>query len=530
MFLAGVVLLVVATPSLVAHGLGDAVRSVSWRFPLVAAIVLALAIGLAHVASVAFRSRSRWLALDLAAALAVFLLAASSLRRLEAASALVTGQFLGTMAALATIPALWIASAVQVTRGRTDLQRGHRAQSIALWSMLGTLALAMTGFSSWYVAADVADLARVWARPAPRGSWLALAGTPPGKSEIMARFLYDLESHASIRLANGWQTVTHFSGDGTRAVWLQRTTGDGPIEVAYVDLAKADRSPRTSTISFPSTKRILTDLSPSGRRLATLQGTSFGVHDVETGAIVAAFTLETEPAWGKAEVGFVDDGRVRVLVEGATLVAHEIDLTTRHRSSWTVPGTRGWGIRWDRRHDRMLIPSNEPGEVLLVEGGSGETLARLPVVRAGSGSHCGFLGDGRVAGIGSKEGGGVQLDVYSERGERQTSFELDPLRGNDWYWIGPQPSAGTLLVGKYRARNPDAVGGDPDQLILLSLSTGARREVQGQDERIGGFYWGAQSYPVEPGTLASRLLQGNQTAWLLDPETVTVRKVMGQEK
>ena len=525
-FLAAGVMIVVGAPAVVAHGPISFLRELTWQQPVALAILLAFCIGLAHVASVAFRSRSRWLALDLVAALAVFLLAASSLRRLEQATAVQTSLVVGILAALATIPALWIASAVQVTRGRTDLLRGHRAQSIALWSMLSTLALAMTGFSSWYVAVEVGDLDRVMARAAPRGSWLAVAGTPRGKTELMARFLYNLDTGASIRLANGWQTVTHFTEDGGRAVWLHRPEWDGPIEAAYVDLAAANPAPRTSTISFPSTKRILTDLSPSGKRLATLQGQTVGVHDVETGSILAALTLETEPAWGRVEIGFVDEGRLRVYVEGDSLIAHELDLQTRTRSSWTVPGGRGWGLRWDRRHDRLLVPSKDPGEVLLLKGGSGETLAHIPIVRAGSASHCTFLADGRVAGIGPREGGGVQLDLYSDRGERQASFELDAPRGKDWYWIGPEPSPGMLLVGRYRARNTDSVGADPDRLALISLSTGTRREVRGQDERIGGFFWEAQSYPSEPATLASRLLQGNRSAWLLDPETATVRKVM----
>lgn len=515
-------LVVVALPASLAGDPPAALRALTWKAPLQLAAALMLCVGLAHVASVAVRSRSRWLALDLVGGVLVFVLIAVALRRLLAASAEETARGVALVLAGGTIAALWIASAVQVARGRTDLVRGHRAQSLALWTMLGSLALASFGYASWYRAVDVADLDRAWGRPAPRGTWVALAGSSRGRPELTARFLYDVASGRSIRLAPGWRTVTMFSEDGGRAVWLARS-GQGPIETHYLDLASPETLPRRTTIDLLAANGITPDLSPSGRLLATLQGSNLAVQEVETGRILAAVRLELDSTSHVAVV-FLDERRVRVYTRRDRIVAHDLDLDARARTSWTGPEVLT-DLMPDARHERLLAESG-PGQALLLNGSDGTVLGRLGVRTQHFPPPYAFLADGRIAAVTADPAGNASLALLSRDGEPLTSFDLGSASARHWFWVGPEPDAGEILLGRYVKESLQA---RPrlERLEIVSLTTGARRVVTGQDEMVGGFNWMAQRLPAVPGGVASRLLQGDSAVWLLDPSTATLRRVVG---
>jgi hypothetical protein len=139
------------------------------------AVVLVLAIGLANFNATAFRARSPWLAADLL----LVLLAGWTVRRTVAP--LVAQGILGTeplsrwgllipLGILAT--AFFLASALQVARGRTDLRRAHAAMSFTFWAIVfGVLGLAAARLA-WARAARPADLTAQVATSDATGRWV----------------------------------------------------------------------------------------------------------------------------------------------------------------------------------------------------------------------------------------------------------------------------------------------------------------------------------------------------------------------
>jgi hypothetical protein len=135
---------------------------------------------LAWVGSVAVRSRSPWLVVDFvllaASAAAVFLLG----RKLARFEAVPGPEAILTMVGV-LLAALLVATLVQVAAGRTDLRRGHGAQSLALWAVLMAGLAAGAAWVERVVDPGVARLEGAVAEPAgPGGTWVVVEGGTPG--------------------------------------------------------------------------------------------------------------------------------------------------------------------------------------------------------------------------------------------------------------------------------------------------------------------------------------------------------------
>jgi hypothetical protein len=525
---------VVAAPAMLAGGrfvLPDH-GELEWEFWPVLLGAILFAVGLAHVASVAIRSRSRWLALDLVGLVVVPLLAASGVRRIHDAFAFQTAWFVAGAAVMSTIPILWIASAVQVARGRTDLVRGHRAQAVVLWSSLLVVALGVAGYSLWFVAADVDDLVTARGEPAPDGPWITIDGTGRGRPGLEAQFLLDSATGRSIRLGPGDLNVgnaTLYSRDARRAVWLHREgTGDSTLEVSVIDLTASDPRLRTTSIAFDLLMPMRPDLSPSGGRLATLQGRSLAVHDLDTGRILAAATLdEVETTWGRERIVFVDDDRVRVYVFAERLLAYELEVGRRALTSWSGPeiGEGTPGLWWGPDHRRLILAYYGGNGTYLLDGDDGTTIARLAEPGGVSLERCGFLENGRVVLIRDSSPGRPRLDVLSSEGVEGASFELGTAMPLTRFALGAEAVPGALLV----LRDDDgARGPDLGRLMLVDLETGRIRDVDGGGRPVASINWVAQHRPARPGSVASRLVQRQDSVWLLDPDSATLRLVAGR--
>jgi hypothetical protein len=514
-------------------GLGAGAPPAQW---LAFGAALLLAVGLAHVAGVAIRSRSRWLALDLAGLVVVTLLVASAVRRFHEAFALQTANAAILVAALAAIPALWMASAIQVVRGRTDIVLGHRAQSIALWSMMGALGLGLSGYSIWFVAVGVNDLAYVWPpTPALAGPWLTLAGRAAGRPGLVAQFLFDPESGRSLRVGPtdfGRQAnELVFSRDGRRAVWYHREHASDPtISVTIVDLDGPVPKLGATSIELELLMTVRPALSPSGARLATLQGHSLSVHDLASGQILAAVTLgDVEQDWVHRYVTFVDENRVRVYSLKKRLTEYELEIDRRALTSWTGPefGNGSFSIRWRADHERVILHESNAAGVVLLDGRTGATIARLGPPDEMSPTRAGFLADGRIVKVAESSPGSATLEVLSPDGVRQKSFPLargtvDP---SIVYFVGGEATPGTVVVSRTSKRNSSVLS--EDRLMLVDVETGKIRDVDGTGWPVAALNW-IVSEPPLPGSPASRMVARDGAVWLIDPETAKLKLIAGR--
>ncbi|MFL6197388.1 MAG: WD40 repeat domain-containing protein [Thermoanaerobaculia bacterium] len=403
----------------------------------------------AHAVGMILRSRSPWVVADLLAAAVLAALFAAGRERLlrvglggfttwQGTSMEVDGGSvlfgLEALLFLLTLPVLFIAGAVQVTKGRTDLRRGHRLLSLALWGPLLAVMLFFDAGTRWLVSPDPEDLLGAsFAASTPGGSWIAVAGPAAYRPGAMPSFLYDVRSGRFFRggygtLTSFWEEPALFSADGRRAVWTeyQGRPGQSPMALYRLDLDRPGAKPQRTLITVAGRQGNLA-LSPDGRMLARLQDGRILLEEVDSGRLLASVPFPNE-VWDRRLV-FAGPGRVRLYQRSGAdwnaLSIFELDIA-------------GGGLR----RTGSLPPLQAPiGFALSPDGGRMIARGRhvLGLFDARTGAHLADLGDGRQASASFLPDGRVVvsrrlpaawlLRVLSPDGVRELSrFQLDGVR------------------------------------------------------------------------------------------------------
>lgn len=321
----------------------DLLGDLSPAFMLLPGLLLLLF--MAHAVSVMIQSRSPWLLLD-GAALALIVATLWSCRQsLLRDRALGTLLLLGIGFTVAALVAGALAGLVQVTRGRTDLHRGHRLLSLTLWGVLGATTMGCVAYTRWVLAPAPEDLVRFTSVvPSPAGSWIGLQGRAAGRAGLTPMFLFDVASGRSVRLVGtfeiyGWEQPA-FSADGRRAVWLQSLQGGG-FDLLRLDLSRPGAEPVQTRISYPRMPQDLV-LSSDGSRVAAVRGDRVIVQDLETGRLVASSgSLQDETYFSRVRLRFLDPGRVRIFqsapVKGPGQILRLTTMDLEIASRRTIP-------------------------------------------------------------------------------------------------------------------------------------------------------------------------------------------------
>lgn len=261
-----------------------------------------------HAAAVAIRSRSPWLVVDIALLVVGGIAARRLWLVLARVQAPIASEF-PNWSVPVLLTALILSGAVQVSVGRTDLKRGHGAQSLVLWGILGSFLLVLGGFAWWVDSARAADLASIdgGVMVAPRGPWVVVGGPlRAGRGEGL--FLFDTTGDRSLRIRSGGAV---FSAGGTRTAWGEERLGffekgrKAGLFVADLDSARVVETGLECSVWC----RIA--LSPSGSRLAVLDGETIAAYEISDAANpkqLAAIRVEA----ASRSFAFVNDDTVRV--------------------------------------------------------------------------------------------------------------------------------------------------------------------------------------------------------------------------
>ncbi|HVT58847.1 MAG TPA: hypothetical protein VHR45_10645 [Thermoanaerobaculia bacterium] len=289
------------------------------QLPAVVAGALFLLL-VAHVTAVTARSRSSWLALDLAGAMAVAALAWASWRRLAFEGALPYLAPLAMPLASALLLLLLATSGAEVIAGRSDLRRAHRIQALVLWASLVPAAIAGAGFARWMVEISPADLQSFnVAAASPGESWIAAYGTAAHRGGFRSLFLIDTRSGAYVRTraAGGFMPPAAapplFAGGGGRVAWLE-PQGDprsSPLELLTLDLVHPGARPVRSPVVVGWQPRMAA-LSAAGSLIAMLEDHRYRltVTEIDDGRLLASTPLPAGEAF--EELRFVAPGRLQL--------------------------------------------------------------------------------------------------------------------------------------------------------------------------------------------------------------------------
>jgi hypothetical protein len=467
---------------------------VFWLFASVMTLV-----PLAHLASVALRSRSRWLILDLAALGVALALTLSAVHRIGGTGALATLTVVEACLAGVAFVALWVAMAVQIVAGRSDLIRGHRLQSLALAPLLLLAGLGGVAFASWLVAVEPRDLLRAEkSLVAPRGDWAILGGPVadrPGDYE--PAFLVNARTGASTSIAFPWSAT--FSADGRHAAWAQDAGSEGRAEVVVADLTAAPVRPVATSIVVHDQLLFGLVLSSNGSRIALLEGDTLSVLDVASGRVLGVARLSNPPLLGqKGGIDFRTDDVVRVYSGTTELRIEELELSQR---KWSVVGAvSGEPLAWTRTpdHDRILV-CTKGIEARLVDGLTLRTIASID-------ARCGrLLHDGRIVAR-SRTGSddetssrheGSMIRVFSRDGVEQGAFATDR-----WLHLAAEVAPGVLLAEI-----------DGQSIARVDVERGIVRPL-GQGHVLGTLYGSGMP---EIGSTGSRLVWTKSGLALFDP-------------
>ncbi|HWN42059.1 MAG TPA: hypothetical protein VNW71_07530, partial [Thermoanaerobaculia bacterium] len=421
-------------------------------FALWAMTVLALLLA-ANAFSTMVRSRSPWLLLDLLAGTLLVGFVGVTTGRLLSAWALgaLTAAQIGLV--VAAVLSFAAASAVQVTRARTDPRRGHRLLSLTLWALLGLSTLVFAGYAQWVLAVSPEDLVEIeGVIPAPAGDWIAIGGfTGASRGRLEPTFLLDTSSGRSVRigaLSAVWGGLA-FSRDGRHAVWTQMAgRGAFPVTVHRLELGRPGAEPVATPVGFSEGLPHSLVLSLDGKRMACIAGQRIIAQELSNGRLLLAAPVLPGETWAQNRLRFLDSRTLRFYAtrlqgrEVSEIRVLDFDLDTGRTSrEIRMPGSQAlWGISADGQRV-LLVSLKDKGraEIAIADLRSGEPLAGMPV--EGVVNETSFLPDGRVMLV-RRNRGRIELRLLDDRGAELKRFDLPGHRVR----LGGQPAPGLLAV------------------------------------------------------------------------------------
>jgi hypothetical protein len=507
-------------------GLGD-VTGEGWTKVTVGSGSLALValIGLAHAASVGYRSRSPWFTADLILTAAAAFWTAHLVRTLLADWLIPPVVTLLALAAAAPT----LASAAQLAIGRTDARRGHAALSLVLWTVLFTGLALVQARTYWLVHPRWSDLLSADSvESSPRGDWIAVVGPARGRGRMPWAFLTNLATGRSMLIGSARSSFV-FAASGRRAAWVSQVREDlDTTTVSVLDLDGPDLEPRSQTLPWRSERSIAIALSPDGSRLLAFERGAAVVVDLDGRRPPLRVPFPAGFLW---QAAFIDAGRVRLFHNDQSkafvglLRILDLDVATGSLTEAGRIATRGnsW-VRMSPDGTRLLTvdrPDRHPSLALYTATGS--HVATLRAAGAATTQIAAdFLADGRIVVV--QKDPSVRLHVYSADGAEQRAVEL----ADRWSRarLGGEAAAGQYLMGLSTANDTER------QTVTVDLASGriVRREAGLLPASwIWPFTRDAGALRAAPGSRATRLFKGDGDVLVeVDPSTGARRTVLGR--
>jgi hypothetical protein len=401
---------------------------------------------LGHVLGMAWRSRSLWILLDLAA-LGGFGWAAGSLiqRLMQLGAYSAVSVLMGGFAVLALV-VLAAAAYFGLERGRENLQRGHRVLALVLAGGLAATALAGLGFKAWVGAKAPTSLDTFEVMgAASRGEWMIVMGE--GRFGRLQSMALNAATEESVEVPS----YGMFSGDGRRYAWVCRE--EEAFGLAWADLGGArPRRGWTRVFGAGASCRLMA-LSEDGGLAAVQVENRLLV--VDCGARRVVGNLELKGGYSNDVCQFLPNGTLCLYPHGVGEAILERDPAT---GAWTETGRiPAKGLkRLFLSQDRLLL--TRPEGITVCEARTGAVLGRVepsfggnlwsPVVRE----------DGSLAVLEGVRGRTV-LRVLAPDGREIWSRAIVPSP-TDLAGLVEEPGTGRILINCPRTVAPAPLQGD----------------------------------------------------------------------
>lgn len=529
----------VLLPTVIAGWPGDilsALRSAEGAAAVLAGGAFLLAA--AHAAGIAARSRSPWIAADVAALALTAFAMWYAISTLVAEAAFTPLRWLAVALVAIVFLSVHLAGAVQVCVGRTDSRRGHRVLSLVLWGALLSAATLAVAFCRWVVDVTPANLTAVQEVIVPPSGGAALVGGPARhRGDYYASFLLDTETGRFVRVGpGGARILATYSADGQILVARSQNAGRTTelTEILLGRVGPEGPTLRPTSIALP-TAWVQLAASPSGSRIATISTGTLSVWQASGGRLLASTRLADTS--GVVRLMFASEGVVRTyrfvpaVPDGnaGDVVIDEFDVDSRSAHSvGRIAGARRFDLilaRADAKAERLLWHSRSDAgtELVVLDARSGARLfgfgAEGPMEHATSM----FLANGGIATIQTRQGE-ASLRTFGADGQLVREVSFGRAR---WTTLGGQPTPGSILVG---VSTGEAPGIATSRTELIDLADGSRRlvgERMSPEGTRGWWGWSALNVAPLPGSFASRACRTASGALVeVDPMTGVQRVVV----
>lgn len=518
---------IVYLPTLATNGGRVILLDLPRQSPLIFVGGVAAVVLLMHAGNILMRPRSPLLAFDMAALVVLSLAVIFIAQRFFRAFALEAIQTATRGLLVVTGVALLVAGLLAVLHGRSDSRAAHRALSATLWGILAAGVVAMAGYGEWVFSVSPQNLSKIsFVKPAPKGSWVALAGEARGWEPT---FLFDTATGRFQRTGAYWRQA-RISPDGALGVWFE-PSGEGLFDIVTWKLDDAASRPVRTKLSLPGVQDLF--LSEHGERLATISGGVLSVWDLKTGAGLGSARVGDEHSFTPGF--FFDAKRIRIRrfnsSESQTQVL-EFDIPTKTLA--TIAVVKGVdavaALLANTSGDRMLV--REKSRITLREGNTGAVIATLSERGPTSQAFARFVSDGRIA-VAVSEGPTdskvqerkrtVRVEVFTHDGRLERTIAIP---GQAAITLGGEAAPGKLVVAAGRDSNDQR----SRTIFLADLSTGDVRRVADGLFPVAYAWWYIPGYyQPEPGEEATKLFFGPGRSLVhFDPLTGERRLILGK--
>jgi hypothetical protein len=452
-------------------------------------VLIVLGIGLANLGATAFRSRSKWLALDFALLLAAFWTTRHYVAPLWLYEIVGKGPSEVTLVLVPLAVSVVVGSVAQVAVGRTDLRRAHRAMSLGFWAVVTLTLAAASGYWLWARSAGP-DAVRVQSVSRdPAGRWIYVEGTGEHSGWYPHGLLIDTTTGRHLERPEPEEGFDRrlpfgmlFSADGGFGALPGTVRGGAALQL--FDLREAQ--PRVSEVALesspPPTWKTSFALAPQAASVFVVHESGASLFALPSGRRIATTTIA--PGWRPAAVRYVAEGAARAwLVPDGPRARAEmrvVDLAADGASSGTtfpigaaLDPVVGWRSVLPDADGRRILTSD--AGLHLRDGASGQPLASLaegpgPIPAL-------FLADGRIvvegrAGAGQPPLEHARLWAFDRVGTRLADIELTlPAWG---LGLGPEAAPGRVVVSCVRGASADTLLVDVASGAVVEKLTGLR--------------------------------------------------------